>query len=161
MESVRIVEADLNATEHQEAVLKLIDAYAADPMGNGKPLSSEVRRDLIPGLRQHPTTLIFLAYDRDRPVGIAVCFRGFSTFAARPLINIHDLAVLPEYRSKGIGRRLIHEVERKARAINSCKLTLEVQEKNNRARKMYEQVGFAQAMYKQAAGGVLFLSKPL
>ena len=161
MESVRIVEADLNATEHQEAVLKLIDAYAADPMGNGKPLSSEVRRDLIPGLRQHPTTLIFLAYDRDRPVGIAVCFRGFSTFAARPLINIHDLAVLPEYRSKGIGRRLIHEVERKARAINCCKLTLEVQENNHRARKMYEQVGFAQAMYKQAAGGVLFLSKPL
>jgi ribosomal protein S18 acetylase RimI-like enzyme len=155
------VEADLNQTEHQDAVLKLIDAYAADPMGNGKPLSIEVRRDLIPGLRQHPTTIIFLAYDGSAPVGIAMCFLGFSTFAARPLINIHDLAVLPEYRGRGIGRRLIGEVERKAREIQCCKLTLEVQERNHPARGLYEQVGFAQALAKEAAGGAIFMSKRL
>ena len=59
---VEIVEADLNRRDHQQAVVELVDAYAADPMGNGKPLSAEVRRTLIPGLQKHPTTLIFLAY---------------------------------------------------------------------------------------------------
>ena len=161
MLEVKIVKANLDLTEHQIAVLELTDAYARDPMGNGRPLSDEVRRALIPGLQKHPTTVIFLAYLGNHPIGIANCFTGFSTFAARPLINVSDLAVLPGHREKGIGRLLLEAVERKARAIGCCKLTIEVQENNHRARHVYESVGFAQAVYVAAAGGALFLSKPL
>jgi GNAT superfamily N-acetyltransferase len=161
MPPIEIVEADLNRTEHQCAVVELIDAYAKDSMGNGQPLSAEVRRALIPGLQQHPTTIILLAYRDGKAIGIALCFRGFSTFAARPLINIHDLAVLPAYRGQGAGRRLLAEVERKARDMGCCKLTLEVQENNYRARRVYEGLGFAQAKYAETAGGSLFLSKSL
>ena len=158
---IEIVEADLSRTEHQHAVVELVDAYAMDPMGNGGPLSADVRRALIPGLQQHSTTVIFLAYQGDKAIGIAVCFLGFSTFAARPLINVHDLAVLPSHRGQGTCRRLLEEVERKARAMDCCKLTLEVLENNHRARQVYEAAGFAQAVYEEAAGGALFLSKPL
>jgi GNAT superfamily N-acetyltransferase len=161
MLKIEIVEADLNRPEHQHAVLELTDAYARDPMGNGKPLSADVRRALIPGLRQHPTTVILLAYRRSNAIGIANCFIGFSTFAARPLINISDLAVLPDHREQGIGRLLLEAVERKAREIGCCKLTIEVQENNHRARHVYEAIGFSQAVYVEAAGGALFLSKPL
>jgi len=161
MQKVEIVEADLDRTEHQHAVLELTDAYARDPMGNGRPLSDEVRRALIPGLQTHTTTVIFLAYLASNPIGIANCFIGFSTFAARPLINVSDLAVLPGHREKGIGRLLLEAVERKAREIGCCKLTIEVQENNHRARHVYESVGFARAVYVEEAGGALFLSKPL
>ena len=155
------MEADLDRPQHQDAVLKLTNAYARDPMGNGKPLSEAVRRDLIPGLRQHPTTVIFLAYQGNNAIGIANCFIGFSTFAARPLINISDLAVLPDYREQHIGRRLLEAVERKAREIGCCKLTIEVQENNHRARHVYDTVGFSQSVYVEEAGGAIFLSKPL
>src|SRR5580765_6160599 len=101
MQDVDFVEADLSRTEHQSAVLDLIDAYSRDPMGDGKPLSPDARARLIAGLREHPTTLIILAFKAGEPVGVAVCFRGFSTFAARPLLNIHDLNVLPAHRGKG------------------------------------------------------------
>jgi ribosomal protein S18 acetylase RimI-like enzyme len=161
MPTVEIIEADLDRAEHQQAVIELIDAYAADPMGNGRPLSADVRRDLIGGLRQHPTTLIFLAWQDGRAIGIAVCFLGFSTFHARPLINIHDLAVLPDCRGQGIGRRLLDAVAEKARQSQCCKLTLEVQENNHRARRLYEAAGFAQAQYHEGAGGSLFYAKPL
>jgi GNAT superfamily N-acetyltransferase len=161
MLEVEIVEADLNLTEHQRAVLELTDAYARDPMGNGRPLSDAVRRALIPGLQKHPTTVIFLAYMGSNPIGIANCFIGFSTFAARPLINVSDLAVLPGQREKGVGRLLLEAVERKAIELGCCKLTIEVQENNHRARHVYESVGFAQAVYVAEAGGALFLSKPL
>jgi GNAT superfamily N-acetyltransferase len=161
MSPVEIVEADLNRTEHQHAVVDLIDAYARDPMGNGQPLSPEVRRALIPGLQQHPTTVIFLAYQGGKAIGIAVCFLGFSTFAAQPLINIHDLAVLPSHRGQGTSRRLLEAVERKARAMGCCKITLEVQENNLRARQVYEAAGFAQAVYQKTTGGGLFFSRPL
>jgi ribosomal protein S18 acetylase RimI-like enzyme len=161
MPPIEIVEADLSRTKHQHAVVKLIDAYANDPMGNGEPLSAEVRSALIPGLQKHSTTIIFLAYKGSKAVGIAVCFLGFSTFAARPLINVHDLAVLPAYRERGTCRRLLEEVERKAREMGCCKLTLEVLENNHRAKQVYEAAGFAQAVYQEAAGGALFLAKSL
>jgi ribosomal protein S18 acetylase RimI-like enzyme len=74
---------------------------------------------------------------------VAVCFLGFSTFAARPLLNVHDLAVLPECRGKGVGRALLEAAEARARAHGCCKLTLEVQDSNQRARGLYASFGFA------------------
>ena len=161
MASIEIVAADLDRPDHQEAVVELVDAYAMDPMGNGRPLSAETRLQLIPGLRQMPTTVIFLAYLDQSAIGIAVCFRGFSTFRARPLINIHDLAVLREHRGRGVGRKLLEAVERKARDLGCCKLTLEVAEHNDRARRIYREAGFELGLPAPGSGGALFMSKPL
>ena len=161
MRGVEVIEADLERSEHQVAILELLDAYSRDPMGNGSPLPAEVRRELIRGLRDHPTTLVLLAYVDDAPAGLAVCFRGFSTFAARPLINIHDLAVVPEHRGRGVGRMLLDAVADKGRALGCCKLTLEVLEHNDRARRVYDAAGFRQAVYRPEVGGALFMTKPL
>ncbi|HTE20051.1 MAG TPA: GNAT family N-acetyltransferase [Armatimonadota bacterium] len=57
--------------------------------------------------------------------------------------------------------RLLGAVERKARQLGCCKITLEVLENNHRARQVYGAVGFVQAQYAEGAGGALFLSKPL
>ena len=85
---VRIVEAQLARPDHERDVVAMTAAYAMDAMGNGGPLSADVLDRLVPALREHPTTIVFLAYADGRAVGIATCFLGFSTFAARPLINI-------------------------------------------------------------------------
>jgi ribosomal protein S18 acetylase RimI-like enzyme len=151
--SIRIIQADLNLPEHQRAVGELTSMYAADEMGNGAPLSTEILSRLIPGLRNHPTTIIFLAYDGEKPVGIANCFLGFSTFAAKPLINIHDLAVVPERRGQHVGRALLEAVEQHARQFGCAKVTLEVQENNKRAQQVYKSAGFV--------GGSYFYAKKL
>ena len=161
MEMIEILQADLGREDHQHDVVNLIDAYARDPMGNGGPLPEEVKRSLITGLRRHPTTLIFLAFCDGEAVGIAVCFIGFSTFAARPLINIHDLAVLPGRRKEGIGRGLLAAVESRARELDCCKVTLEVLENNHRAMHVYAAAGFAQAVYDGEGGAALFFAKKL
>jgi len=158
---ITVVEADLARTYHQDATVQLLNAYAMDPMGDGKPLSEMARRDLIPGLRQHPTTMVFLAYRGAEAVGLAICFRGFSTFAARPLVNISDYFVAPAHRGAGIGRLLLAAIEQRAREIGCCRVTLEVQENNHRAKRVYAAAGFNQAVYVPEAGGALCLSKPL
>jgi ribosomal protein S18 acetylase RimI-like enzyme len=158
---IRIVEADLSLAQHKEAVLAMVDAYSRDPMGNGKPLESDVRAGLIRGLQEHPTTLIYLAFDEDSPVGAAVCFIGFSTFAAKPLINIHDFVVLPAVRGKGVGRRLLEAVEKKARELGCCKLTLEVMDNNHQALRMYQAAGFVRYALQEESGTAIFMSKPL
>jgi ribosomal protein S18 acetylase RimI-like enzyme len=137
-----IVEADLANPSHAAAVVSVIDTYASDPTGGAQPLPADVRERLVPALRAHPTTLVLLALAGDEPVGIAVCFFGLSTFKARPLLNIHDLAVVPAYRGKGLGRALLRAVEEHARRKGCCKLTLEVQDDNTRARGLYQSFGF-------------------
>lgn len=160
-ESFIITEADLGIPEHQEATLRMMDAYAQDGMGDGRPLSDWAKKHLIAGLREHPTSLVFLVFHGTNAVGIATCFRGFSTFAARPLLNLSDFFVLPEFRGHGLGKALLAAVENRARELGCCRLTLEVQENNHRARAIYGAAGFAQAVYVAEAGGSLYLAKPL
>lgn len=106
--------ADFDNPVDRRGILEALDSYASDPMGGGKPLGKDVRERLVPVLRDHPNALVLLAFVEDTPVGVAVCFLGLSTFEARPLLNIHDLAVLPDYRGRGIGRMLLAAVENQA-----------------------------------------------
>ena len=160
-EPIRVVEADLKLPAHQKAVLAMIDVYARDPLGETKPLDPDVRARLIPGLQNHPTTVVFLAFHGDQAVGAAVCFIGFSTFAAKPLINIHDFVVLSALRGKGVGRSLLEAIEGKARELGCCKLTLEVMDNNHRALRIYEAAGFARYALQKGSGTAIFMSKPL
>ena len=139
--SIRIVQADLKNSDHQQHIIELTNAYALDPMGGGQPLREEVRKNMIAGLQEMPTSMVLLAFNEDQPVGIANCFWGYSTFFAKKLINIHDLAVLPQARGLGVGKGLIDKVKEIAEEADCCKITLEVLE-NNPARRLYEREGF-------------------
>jgi ribosomal protein S18 acetylase RimI-like enzyme len=104
---------------------------------------------------------VFLAYDGEVPVGVAVCFLGFSTFAAKPLVNLHDVAVVPTHRGRGVGRALLAAVEAKARELGCCKRTLEVLDKNERALRTYRAAGFTRYALQAGAGAAIFLTKAL
>ncbi|HEX7237003.1 MAG TPA: GNAT family N-acetyltransferase, partial [Gammaproteobacteria bacterium] len=123
--NVNVREADFDDDRDVEGFIAVLDSYASSPVGGGRPLAPDVRERLVPMLREHPTALVLLAFVDEVPVGIAVCFFGLSTFRARPLLNIHDLAVLPQYRGKGVGTALLNAVEDRARRKGCCKLTLE------------------------------------
>jgi len=155
MKKLEIIEADLSNPDHVSAILHITNNYARDPMGLDEPLSKEIKDKLISELRKFPLAFSLLAFINGEPAGIANCFYGFSTFKAARLINIHDLAVNPKYRKKGIGEALMVAVERKAREENCCKVTLEVRE-DNRARNLYERLGFEYGDPK-----MLFMQKSL
>lgn len=156
-----IQEADLNNTTHQNAIINLLNLYALDLQGYNKSLPGSVLKELIQGLKNMPTTLIFLAEVEQKFVGMAICFFGFSTFHAKPIINIHDFAVIKDCRRNGIGTILINAIEAKARELNCCKLTLETQEKNLSAIALYEKTGFRKSTLDESEGRTLFLSKYL
>ena len=139
----QVLQADLDLPAHRDAVVRLLDAYAQDEMGLARPLDAAVRERLVEGLRQHPSSLIFLAEVGSHSVGLAVCFLGYSTFAARPLINIHDLIVDPKFRRQGVGERLLGAVEARGQELGCCRVTLEVRVDNAAARALYAKQGFA------------------
>jgi len=152
--------ANLDSATDAAAIVAVLDSYASDPRGGSTPLSAEVKARLIPGLAAHPTTRVWLAFDAGQAIGLCVGFMGFSTFRAQPLINIHDLAVVPGRRGGGVGRALLTAVEQHARDAGCCKLTLEVQDDNHPARLLYERFGFRNVVYGDS-GPTRFLGKDL
>jgi ribosomal protein S18 acetylase RimI-like enzyme len=103
--------------------------------------------------------LAFLGDDDATPVGLVNCIEGFSTFACKPLVNVHDVAVLSGYRGQHIGERMLALAEEIARARGACKLTLEVLSGNAGAQRLYQRVGFANYQLDPAAGQAQFLQK--
>jgi len=138
--SVRL--ADLANPAHQAAIVELLDMYCQDDFGDSQPLGACARENLIPGLVKHGGARVFLAYDSDQSLGVAICMIGFSSFRGKPLINVHDIAVRPAARGQGVGRQLLNAVETEARQLGCCKVTLEVRSDNARAKHLYQSVGF-------------------
>src|SRR5688572_15453399 len=138
--SLSIFLADLANPSHQAAIIDLLDMYCRDEFGDGQPLAVDARQRLIPGLIKHGGARVFLAFDGQQPLGMAICLIGFSSFRAKPLLNIHDIAVSPAARGKGIGRKLLEAVAAEARALGCGKVTLEVRSDNQRAMALYRSV---------------------
>ena len=155
--SLSIVNTDLSLPEHQGAVLELMEEYVSEPIISGRPLPQATRNALIDQLRQQENGRYFLALLGDDVVGMAICFTGFSTFRASRLLNVHDLAVSPRARGRGVGQALLAAVEEAAAAEGCCRLTLEVHA-NNRARNLYTRCGFRCG---SDSSPVLFMSKAL
>jgi len=161
---IEVAAADLSREADAAALVMLLDAYARDPMGGERPLPGAVRARLVPDLRERiadGTALVLIARSAGEPLGVAVCFYGYSTFAARPLLNLHDLAVVEKARGAGVGRALLTAVENAARARGCVKLTLEVREDNARARRLYQHVGFADYTTGDKQTRTLFLERKL
>lgn len=141
MSEVTISRADYDDPEHAAQILFLTNEYAKDEMGGGEPLPAHVQQKLVAGLRNMPTAFTLLAFEGDKAVGLANCVVGYSTFKAAPLVNIHDITVLPTHRGRGIGRLLIDAVEAEAKSRGCSQITLEVRADND-ARRLYLRAGF-------------------
>lgn len=159
MTALRVLQAGYADPAHARAVVDLLDAYARDPAGGGEPLSEFAREHLVRELARRPTAFSVLAWDGDVPVGLVNCIEGFSTFACKPLVNVHDVVVLASHRGQGIAERMLQEVERIALARGACKLTLEVLSGNRSAIRLYERAGFAPYALDPAMGQAQFFQK--
>ena len=141
------------------ALCAMLNSYALDPMGGGQALDEKNLARLCDDLATKPFAFSFLAWQGADAVGLANCFEGYSTFKAQPLINIHDLAVHPSARGRGVGQALMQAVQTEAAARGACKITLEVLSGNTVALKSYERFGFAAYQLDPTAGQALFLQK--
>ena len=84
-------------------------------------------------------TCYLLALDAERVIGYAGCWISFEEG------QITNVAILPEYRGKGVGTRLMAELIRLLLARGLTALTLEVRPSNAPARALYARYGFHEA----------------
>jgi ribosomal protein S18 acetylase RimI-like enzyme len=87
--------------------------------------------------------------------GILLCSR-----VAEDVMHITQLCVVPAYRGRGLGRRLLRHCMRRTRAAGFAAITLTVTEENRRAVELYEEFRFfarqrfdAMVLDRSAGGG--------
>lgn len=85
---------------------------------------------------ENDLAVYFIAKDDGKCVGYA----GFWNVSGEG--GITNVAVLPEYRRKGIASALISEMIKKANELSLDLLTLEVRRSNTAARALYNKFGF-------------------
>jgi len=161
MTSLTILRADYHDPRHARAVVDMLDAYARDPAGGAHGLDDFARSNLVACLAARPQAFSVLAFDTDTPVGLVNCLEGFSTFACRPLVNVHDVVVLASHRGQGVAQSMLRLVEQIARERHACKLTLEVLSGNASANRVYARFGFDAYQLDPAMGQARFLQKLL
>jgi ribosomal protein S18 acetylase RimI-like enzyme len=156
---VQVLRADYANPIHADSIVSLLDAYAQDPAGGGEALSDYAKTHLVSELAARPQAFSVLAFDGAQAVGLVNCIEGFSTFQCRPLVNVHDVAVLASHRGQRIAEQMLALVEAMARERGACKLTLEVLQGNQGARRLYERVGFAGYQLDPTMGQAQFWQK--
>ena len=159
--SIEIRLADYQNPTDAENVLKLLNAYAEDPMGGGESLQEYTQQNLIKNLANIPHAFSVLAFVDGQPAALANCFETFSTFKCKPIVNIHDMTVVSEFRGKGLSLRVMDKVEDVARERGACKITLEVLEGNKVAQGSYLKFGFSGYELDPKMGQAMFWEKPL
>jgi GNAT superfamily N-acetyltransferase len=125
-----------------ENLVQLLGEYARLECGDDPPDLSHLPQQLA----NFPTAFSLLAYadsDQTAAVGLVNCFFGFSTFAGRSLVNVHDVIVTEKHRGKGVSGVMLEAVARIASEHDCCRVTLEVLADNTPALRAYQKQGFA------------------
>lgn len=159
--NITIERVDYNNKEQANDLLSLLNAYAKDPMGGGGELAAYSKANLINELKNRPFVFSIICYVDGKPAGFSNCIEGFSTFKCKPLVNIHDFAVNPEFRGLQLSQKLMQKIEEIAISRGCCKITLEVLEGNHIAKNAYIKAGFKGYELDPEMGKAVFWEKPL
>lgn len=158
---ILVLQASYTNSVQAEAIGYLLNHYAEDPMGGGHSLPADLLAQLPAELAKRAHAFSVLAFVGGEPAGLVNCFEGFSTFACRPLVNVHDVVVHQAFRGLALSQKMLQKVEEIARQRGCCKITLEVLEGNVVAQASYRKFGFDDSIFDPAHGRMLFWSKAL
>ncbi len=157
--TIELIVFDFKPSAMADDFILLMDSYARDPMGGGQALADEVKQCLVAELAKRSDVVSVLCYVDQQPAGLMTAIEGFSTFNAKPLLNIHDVIVLEPFRGLGISQLLLQKIEDIAHARGCCKLTLEVLIGNEGAQRAYKKFGFKGYVLDPKMGAAIFLEK--
>lgn len=121
-------------------IFELIKALAEyEKLSHAVTGSPELLKEHLFG--EKPFAEAVVAEYRGETVGFALFFYNYSTFLTRPGIYLEDLFVLPEYRGRGIGKKLITYLAGLAVEGNCGRLEWSVLDWNSPAIAFYKRIG--------------------
>ena len=89
----------------------------------------------------HPAAEVVLARAGNEPVGFALFFHNYSTFLARRGLYLEDLFVVPAWRGRGVGAKLLRQLASIAVARGCGRMEWAVLDWNESAIGFYRRLG--------------------
>ena len=121
-------------------LFRLIDALA-DFEKLSRPDSEARKRFINDAFGANPKINIWLSEVDNKAVGYAIYFFTYSSFLARQTLYLEDIFVLPEYRSKGLGKILFKHCAQIALEENCGRMEWQVLDWNKPAIDFYVKSG--------------------
>ena len=90
----------------------------------------------------HGESVLFLAFDRDEPVGFTQLYPSFSSVSLARTFILNDLFVVPSHRRTGVGSELLRAAVEHARSLSAVRVTLNTDIQNTPAQATYEARGW-------------------
>lgn len=141
---IDFVFCDYNLPVHVTAFTDLLNSYMRDPMGEAPVLDNKQQQKLVEGLANHASAFVLFILYEGKYAGFTTCFVNFSTFKVKSYLYVHDVFVLNNFRSKGLGKCLMQKLIIISKERDYCKITLEVREDNKTGKKLYQSLGFGE-----------------
>jgi len=128
-----------------EAIVSMCMALNAEDPGPAPVRPDQMRRTLIK-LREEPNRGRAVVCEVDgRAAGFALVISFWSNELGGDVCNIDELFVAPEYRGRGLATALFEQLSDRGQSlwpVRPAALALEVTPQNERARTLYERMGF-------------------
>lgn len=105
------------------------------------PRPSALRRYLKHGFGRNPCFRVLLAEADGEMVGYAFYLFTYSTFLARPTLYLEDIFILPAFRRRGIGVRMLRALARIAKRKGCGRMEWCVLDWNEPAHRFYRKLG--------------------
>lgn len=99
---------------------------------------ADLRRD---GFGPEPKFRVVIAEWEGKPAGFAFFFYSYSTWEGHPSLFLEDLFVRPEFRGKGIGKKLMIYLAQLALQENCRRFVWQVLDWNTPSIQFYESLG--------------------
>lgn len=124
--------------EHIPQIAPLLDDYrvfygqSSDIKGAAKFLENRVLKN---------DSVIFLAYENEKPVGFTQLYTSYSTVSFQALYILNDLYVHKNYRGHGVGEALLNKAKEFCKTMRYKGLALETAI-DNPAQRLYQKLGW-------------------
>lgn len=91
----------------------------------------------------------YLLLADEEPAGYALTAKTFAQEAGGIALWIDEIYVRPAFRSRGLGRAFFAYLQHEIAGSNVRRLRLEVEPENEKASRLYQQLGFTPLAYRQ------------
>lgn len=108
----------------------------------GQQSNVEKAREFLFERFEHRESIIFAIRDHNQLRGFTQLYPVFSSISLERSLILNDLYVLEEYRSQGLGQRLLEEARRYALQIKAKGIELSTGIHNLQAHRFYERNGY-------------------
>ena len=118
-----------------ESIATLLDAYRQF-YGRSSDITA-ARAFLLERLNQGES-VIFVAFLGTDPVGFTQLYPSFSSVSLARIFILNDLFVSPNFRKKGVAKKLMHAAAEFAKSMGAVRMSLSTSVRNQTAQALYE-----------------------